>query len=256
MRAACSRRAATFTASPVTKPWPREESPAITSPVFTPVRARSRTPHRASSCSFSSASAVRMSTAARTARSASSSRTVGMPKTAITASPMYFSTVPPWRSITVRISLKYRWMTSRRDSGSSSSPSAVEPVTSQNRTVTVLRAVGGGPLDRQRGRAGHAEAGAGGVALAAGRAERHGRSVVTPEAGFAPPLGRRLGLWARATIGRGGRRGTRRADLRLPRDQRRGGRGGGPSSWPRAPPSRPRTSTGPPTTSSGSTTAR
>src|SRR5947199_2536826 len=32
-------------------------------------------------------------------------------------------------------------MTSRRDSGSSSSPSAVEPVTSQNRTVTVLRAV-------------------------------------------------------------------------------------------------------------------
>ena len=39
-----------------------------------------------------------MSSAARTARSASSSRTVGMPNTAITASPMYFSTVPPWRT--------------------------------------------------------------------------------------------------------------------------------------------------------------
>src|SRR6266540_3928829 len=32
-------------------------------------------------------------------------------------------------------------MTSRRDSGSSSSPSAVEPVTSQNRMVTVFRTV-------------------------------------------------------------------------------------------------------------------
>ena len=39
-----------------------------------------------------------MSIAARTARSASSSRTVGMPNTAITASPMNFSTVPPWRT--------------------------------------------------------------------------------------------------------------------------------------------------------------
>ena len=37
----------------------------------------------------------RISAAARTARSASSSRTVGTPKTAITASPMNFSTVPP-----------------------------------------------------------------------------------------------------------------------------------------------------------------
>ena len=43
---------------------------------------------------MSSASAVRISAAARTARSASSSRTVGMPKTAITASPMNFSIGP------------------------------------------------------------------------------------------------------------------------------------------------------------------
>jgi len=47
-----------------------------------------------------------MSTAARTARRASSSCTCGTPNTAITASPMNFSTVPPWRSITARISVK------------------------------------------------------------------------------------------------------------------------------------------------------
>ena len=35
------------------------------------------------------------SSAARTARSASSSCAVGVPQTAITASPMNFSTVPP-----------------------------------------------------------------------------------------------------------------------------------------------------------------
>ena len=40
--------------------------------------------------------------AARTARSASSSCTCGTPKTAMTASPMNFSTVPPCRSIAAR----------------------------------------------------------------------------------------------------------------------------------------------------------
>ena len=40
-----------------------------------------------------------MSAAARTARIASSSWVVGIPNTAITASPMNFSTVPPCRSI-------------------------------------------------------------------------------------------------------------------------------------------------------------
>jgi hypothetical protein len=47
-----------------------------------------------------------MSAAARTARRASSSWSCGMPNTAITASPMYFSTVPPWRSIAARIASK------------------------------------------------------------------------------------------------------------------------------------------------------
>ena len=39
---------------------------------------------------------------ARTARSGSSSCTAGTPKTPTTASPMNFSTVPPWDSITLR----------------------------------------------------------------------------------------------------------------------------------------------------------
>ena len=44
-----------------------------------------------------------MSAAARTARRASSSWAVGMPNTAMTASPMNFSTVPPWCSTTARM---------------------------------------------------------------------------------------------------------------------------------------------------------
>ena len=80
--AACSSRAATLTASPVAS---RSAVPVTTSPVLTPIRAW--TP--------SSGSASRISTAARQARRASSSCTWGTPNTAITASPMNFSTVPP-----------------------------------------------------------------------------------------------------------------------------------------------------------------
>ena len=64
-----------------------------------PARARARR---------SAAPRPRISSAARTARSASSSCARGRPKTAITASPMNFSTVPPWRSTAVRISSYHR----------------------------------------------------------------------------------------------------------------------------------------------------
>jgi hypothetical protein len=57
----------------------------------------------------------------------------------MTASPMNFSTVPPWRSSAARASAKYRDITSRRDSGSSCSPREVDPMPSANTTVTVLR---------------------------------------------------------------------------------------------------------------------
>ncbi len=80
-----------------------------------------------------------MSAAARTARSASSSWSCGIPNTAMTASPMNFSTVPPWRSIAARIVSKYLVITLRSGSGSRPSPIAVDPVTSQNTIETVLR---------------------------------------------------------------------------------------------------------------------
>ena len=47
-----------------------------------------------------------MSAAPRTARRASSSRTLGVPKTAMTASPMNFSMAPPWRVRAALISSK------------------------------------------------------------------------------------------------------------------------------------------------------
>jgi hypothetical protein len=60
------------------------------SPVTTPTRAWTIGP--------SPRTPLTTSRAARTARSASSSWLVGAPQTAITASPMNFSIVPPWRS--------------------------------------------------------------------------------------------------------------------------------------------------------------
>ena len=125
--AACSRRAATLTASPVTRVSP--SPPTTTSPLLIPIRA-------SNSCA---AIASRISAAARTARSASSSCETGMPKTAITASPTNFSTDPPWRSMIARRSSKYRRMRARSASGSVDSPSAVEPTRSQKRIVTTLR---------------------------------------------------------------------------------------------------------------------
>ena len=77
----------------------------------------------------------------RASRSASSSCSLGMPKTAITASPMYFSTVPPCRSSTLRISSKNLVITRRTVSGSSSSPIGVEPTTSQKTIETVFLAM-------------------------------------------------------------------------------------------------------------------
>src|SRR5947207_2856785 len=93
--AACSRRAATLTASPVTSRWPRLASPVITSPVFTPTWLWIVIPERASSSALSCAMAACISMAALDARRASSSWRIGSPKTAITASPMNFSTEPP-----------------------------------------------------------------------------------------------------------------------------------------------------------------
>jgi hypothetical protein len=63
----------------------------------------------------------------------------GTPKTVITASPMNFSTVPPCDSTIAFIRSKKRASSARSASGSIDSPSVVDPVTSQKRSVTVLR---------------------------------------------------------------------------------------------------------------------
>ena len=85
-------RAAVFTMSPATMPWPSAPTVTVASPVSTPARARrSATPIS----SPSAVTAATRSSAARTARSASSSVAMGVPHTAMTASPMNFSTVPP-----------------------------------------------------------------------------------------------------------------------------------------------------------------
>ena len=81
------RRDAVLTRSPAT--MPSFVAPIVTaaSPVRTPARARMPGPRDRTASTTSSA--------ARTARSASSSRAIGAPQTAMTASPMNFSTVPP-----------------------------------------------------------------------------------------------------------------------------------------------------------------
>ncbi len=89
--AACWSRAATLTASPVTRKSPRAGSlVATTSPVFTPTRNSKRPAN-----TVSAATASRRASAAASARSASLPWACGSPNTAIAASPMNFSSVPP-----------------------------------------------------------------------------------------------------------------------------------------------------------------
>jgi hypothetical protein len=85
-------RDAVLTRSPATIPSLLAPMVTAASPVSTPTRARSS--EDPISCPSAATAAVR-SMAARTARSASSSIATGAPHTAITASPMNFSTVPP-----------------------------------------------------------------------------------------------------------------------------------------------------------------
>ena len=88
-----------------------------------------------------SATALTRSRAALTARSASSSWAVGVPHTAITASPMNFSSVPPYSVISRRQVSKYRVRNSRTSSGSRVSDSGVNPTMSAKSTETSRRSV-------------------------------------------------------------------------------------------------------------------
>jgi len=75
-----------------------------------------------------------------------------VPHTAITASPMNFSTTPPYRPITVRATAKYADNNSRTASGSRDSDSGVKPhhVTKQHRAHPPLRHRPRGPRRRRR----------------------------------------------------------------------------------------------------------
>src|SRR6266511_2867565 len=132
---ACTRDAV-LTRSPATIPWPSAPSVTAASPVSTPMRGFNRpeptvSPRVRTACTSS--------IAARTARSASSSWATGVPHTAMTASPMNFSTVPPYRAMSRRHVSKYADSNSRTSSGSRASLSVVNPTRSANSTETSRR---------------------------------------------------------------------------------------------------------------------
>jgi hypothetical protein len=62
----------------------------------------------------------------------------------MTAPPMNFCTVPPWRSSTTRARSNQRAMSRLSDSGSRRSPRLVDPARSLKTTVTTLRVSAGG----------------------------------------------------------------------------------------------------------------
>ena len=137
------RRDAVLTRSPATIAWPRPNAAGSTA--ASPVRTAARSA-RASSPAFRPRwrTASTRSSAVRTARSASSSWATGAPQTAMTASPMNFSTVPPYRSTISRATWKYPSRNSRTRSGSSPSLRAVKPTRSANRIETRRRSVTAG----------------------------------------------------------------------------------------------------------------
>src|SRR6476661_8839979 len=81
--------------------------------------------------------AVSMASAARTARSASSSCPTGAPQSANSPSPSSCATVPSKRRTSAAISETISSNRNLERSGPSRSPIAVEPTTSANRTVTM-----------------------------------------------------------------------------------------------------------------------
>ena len=128
-----------------------------------------------------------ISSAARTARSASSSCATGVPQTAMTASPMNFSTMPPWRCTASEASVEVAALSIVRTSSASRSSAnggEADEVDEQHRDEAALGVVVSALCwDRRRaavqstGRAGRsaraalsAELVVGGVGRAAGRA--------------------------------------------------------------------------------------
>jgi hypothetical protein len=102
--AAPCRRSATLTGSPSVSASPPADAVKAISPVLIPVWVTSWTFHASPKSRLRVSSVARISSAARAARTTSSSCRRGTPNSAMTASPMNFSTTPPWRSTIRRIS--------------------------------------------------------------------------------------------------------------------------------------------------------
>src|SRR5690606_31394390 len=133
----CSRKAM-FTTSPATLACPPSRAAArstMASPVATPSRNRSPP-----ACSGANRASTRCSSSpARTHRSGSVSVATGAPNSAITASPMYFSTTPPYCAMTRRVAEKKLVCTRRNSSGSVRSAYGVESTRSTKSTLTRRR---------------------------------------------------------------------------------------------------------------------
>ena len=140
--ATSDNRAAVFTVSPTTVYSRAAWTPATTSPVFSPTRSPSGAPPPRSSSS-TRRTARCIDSAARTARSASSSCATGAPKTAMMPSPVSLSTCPPTSVTASESAVSTRPVTTLTRSGSSSSAHAVKSVRSPNSTVTTRRSVPG-----------------------------------------------------------------------------------------------------------------
>ena len=140
--AAAWMRAARLTVSPTTTnscPWRSSSELTTTSPVSIPTRMANATLCSSAISRLRSSSPARMPNAARIARCGSSSRAWCRPKTAMTASPMNFSTTPPAASISWCHRWKYTLMIERVSSGSRACERTVKSTTSANSTVTSLR---------------------------------------------------------------------------------------------------------------------
>ena len=135
--AAVWRRAAAFTTGPVTRSCPAGPSPVAASPDSMPTWTSSGVVRP--SDSLSRRVRARIARPARTARSASSSCTVGSPNTAITASPMNFSARPRSARSSSDAASKKKPRISRARSASRRWARPVESTRSANSTVTILR---------------------------------------------------------------------------------------------------------------------
>ncbi len=114
--------------------FPANTSPWLI-PMPTPISGLPEAAHRR----FSSSIACCIAIAASSARSGSSLWAMGAPQSAMTASPMNLSRVPPCSKITSTISVKYSLRNLATASGPMASAIAVKPRMSLNSTVTGRR---------------------------------------------------------------------------------------------------------------------